>query len=242
MTKARWYGVAVWSALLVSGCSGAEDPAREENQVLVAYSALIAEAAQCAADVGACVSSAQGDATALQACRAELVACAQIGAGAVASLATGAATCGLDMRDCVTGGDDPVECKDELLACLGLGALTIPGADAGSEPDSAPSAAPDCLVELHACISGGQPPMTCAEGVRACVVDALPDPASIVPPPPPVAPGAGATPVPPDVSTALPQPAGSAIGCLQAAQACVSGGGAPDGCLADLQACMGDMP
>jgi hypothetical protein len=236
MTKTRRQVEAVLVAVLAAGCSRASDePGPYESPVLQAYSALLAEAAQCAADVGACASSAQGDAAALQACRADLLACAQVAPEAVAAIAASAATCGLQMRDCVTGDGEPVACKDELLVCLGLG--TLPGAfDAGAAPADEPADPKVCLVELQACVAGGEPPAACAESVRACVLSALPPPTAIGGAPaqfPPVASGPAAS---------LPPPAATAISCLQAAHACVTAGTAPDACLAALQSCAGAMP
>jgi hypothetical protein len=187
---ASWFGTVA----IGGGCSPqTSSPATEGSSVEAAYSELVGEFAACAQTVSGCVQTAQGDTAALQACRDEFAGCRDsAGQAAVDSMANAVRTCTDANRQCEKdnhGATGSQACQQTLLACLEAGRPQHPGStgddeDGGTDHGAKGSHAPpvgDCLDTLHGCISGGGEAKTCAQAVRACVLDAVPMPDDVIP-------------------------------------------------------------
>lgn len=161
----------------------------ETSRVSVATEALAAAIVACGQDLGACTRDAQGEPTALAACKAVFGDCrANAGAGSMNDLATAIQACTDGAGECArnAGGSEAKGCHEELVSCLGDNRPAPPehperdGGGGGPSGDhSAPVAA--CIDTLLACVEGDGSARECAQAVRACIVDAVPAPDGVIP-------------------------------------------------------------
>ena len=173
-------GLACLLGLAAAGCGAAPSSApSERTDVSTAYQQLVADMAACGQQIAECVREAQGDATALDACRDEREACTMAGAGPVSAIADAARACAEARRECVSGGGEPQDCAAELRTCLGARDTGGGRPDAGAQGGATGAAVRDCVAELHACVDAGTAPNECAQNIRACVAEALPSAAAL---------------------------------------------------------------
>ncbi len=168
-------GLACLLGLAAAGCGASPSSAPpERTDVSTAYQQLVSDMAACGQQIAECVREAQGDAAALAACRDEREACAMAGAGPVNAIADAARACAEQRRECVSGGGEPKDCAAELRTCLGARETGGERPDGGGLGNATGAAVRDCVAELHACVDAGTAPNECAQGIRACVAEALP--------------------------------------------------------------------
>jgi hypothetical protein len=180
---------AVWllGSLAFTACNASTSaPAPAASSVDSAYAELVAEFANCAKQVKSCVDGA-ADSSAVSACRDEFASCRDAaGEHAISEVADAVRGCTQQQNACVKAarGSAAGSCHDALVMCLGA-AHPVKGHDDDDggvdERGSNGKGNGDCLQNLHACVEADGPANACAEDLRSCVSEAMPNAGEVVP-------------------------------------------------------------
>lgn len=188
--------LAVLAAPAAQQCGPGSSEDAAALQVAVAYGILVSGAASCGLGAAQCAQLAQGDQAALAVCADKLQACTGGGQQAATDLGDKVSACVAAQQGCAGGEKNPV-CALRLVTCLGVPNLAI-----------------GCLGTMQTCVDGGGDIPTCAQEVGSCVLQALPDPATLQSHPSEV------------------------LACLQGLDTCLKAGTSPDQCLQQAITCV----
>jgi hypothetical protein len=181
---------AFWllGSLALTACSSTSHPSPTPSvgSVDSAYAALVGEFANCAKEVKSCVDAAAGDSAALAACRDEFASCREsAGEHAASAIATAVRSCTEQQNACVKAahGSAAGSCHEDLVMCLGAAhaANGHDDEDGGVDERGGGKSNGDCLQTLRACVEADGPAKACAEEVRSCVSETMPNAGEVVP-------------------------------------------------------------